>query len=141
MRRSADLVLRAMPDGAAVELAAEIGVVEPDAADESVGRVVRSHGVVDLLGAAATPSGSTDAEVELQRERRNPHLGLSDQVYRQEPGREPQLRVLHQATRGHRCLMPAAVVQEELARAVPDDVVLSCVAPGAAELLKAIARA
>ena len=49
---------------------------------------------------------------------------MADQVAGEEPGRQWQLRVLHQAARRQRGLVPATVALEELARTVTDDIVV-----------------
>ena len=124
------LVLGAPSGFAAGALAAEVGIVKLHDAAELMGVVLRGHGAIDLL--MQEPGGVVAlTQLALQGQRRQPGLGLADEVDREEPGAQRQLGVLHQAARRQRSLMPAAIALEQLAAAVPDDIVLSRVAPRA----------
>ena len=118
------LVLRAAPGLATSALATEVGIVELDGPAQAVGVLALGHGAVDLL-VQQPGRGVAHPELALERQGRQPGLGLADQIDRQEPGRKRQLGVLHQAARRQRCLVPAAVALEQLARTVADNVVLS----------------
>jgi len=92
----------------------------------------RAAVVVDLV--VPRPGGGVaHAELAFERQGRQPRLGLADQVDRQEPQPQRQLGVLHQAARGQRGLVAAALALEKPARTVADDVVLGAVTAWAAK--------
>ena len=118
-----DLVLGATARFAAGALATEVGVIDLDQAAQPMGAFLSGHRAVDLL--VQQPRGRVaHAQLTLERQRRQPRLGLADEVAGEEPCRQWQLRVLHQAARRQRGLVPATVALEELARTVTDDIVV-----------------
>lgn len=117
------LVLGATPGLAASALATEVGVIELHGATELLATVMRGHGAVDLV--VQQPSGGVaHAELALERQRRQPGLGLADEVDGKKPGRQRQLGVLHQAAGRQRGLMPTGVALEQLASPVADHVMI-----------------
>jgi hypothetical protein len=121
------LVLRTAPGLAARVLATQVGVIELDRARQPVLALAQRHGVVDLV--LQRPSGGVaHAELALERQGRQPRLGLAEQVDHQEPCAQRQLGVLKQAAHGQRCLVTAGLALEQLTSAVANDLVFSCVA-------------
>ena len=129
------LVLRAATDLPACALATEVGVIELHGAAELMGGILRGHGAVDLLMQQPS-SGIAHAKLAHERQGRQTGLGLTDEVYGQEPGRQWQLGVRHEAAGGQRGLMPATIALEELASPVADHIVITAGAARAAKPLR-----
>lgn len=117
------LVLGAAPGLATSALAAEVGAVQLHSATQATGAVLLGHGAVDSL-VQQPRLGVTHAQLAFERQRRQPGLGLADDVDHPEPGCKHQRRVLHQVAGRQRSLVPAPIALEQLARAVTDDLAL-----------------
>lgn len=122
------------PTANARTLAAEVGVIELDHARQRCLAVAQGHGMHQLV--MDQPGGAVGgAQMAHQGQGRQPSLGLADQVHRQEPGPQGQLGAVHQGARRQRGLVSAGSALVELARAMPDDVVIGPVATRAAKAL------
>lgn len=87
----------------------------------------RGHGQVDL--SVQQPGGGVaQTDSALKRQRQQASFGLADQTDGQEPGRQRQLGVLHQAAGRQRGLMSTAVALEQALRAVANVIVSAAVA-------------
>ena len=118
-----DLVLGATSEFATGALATEVGIIDLDQAAQPMGAFLSGHRPVDLL--VQQPGGRVaHAQLTLERQRRQPRLGLADEIAGEEPGLQWQLRVLHQAARRQRRLVPATVALEELASTMTEDIVV-----------------
>jgi hypothetical protein len=94
----------------------------------------QSSGAIDLL--VQQPGGRVaHAQITLQGQRRDPRLGLADEMDGQEPGGQRQLGMLHHRAGRRRSLMPAADALEQLAGALADEVVPRVVTARAVEAL------
>ena len=89
------LVLGVSPGLAIRALTAEVSIVQLHGAIQAVGVVLLGHGAVDSLMQQPC-RGVADAQLALERQRRQPGLGLADEVDAQEPDRQRQFGVLHQ---------------------------------------------
>ena len=100
------LVFRASPPLAAVALAAEVGVIDLHETHKLASFFALRHRLHDLL---LHPPGAAvaHAKVALERQGRQVGLAASEQVHRQEPRRQRQLRGFKQCPAGERGLMPA----------------------------------
>jgi hypothetical protein len=98
-RDEGHLVLRASARLAAGALAAQVDVIELHRTRQAALRLPAAHGRHDLV--MHQPSrGVAHADVALELERRQPGLGLADQVDPEEPTRQRQLRVVQQRAGG-----------------------------------------
>jgi hypothetical protein len=129
------LVLGAAPGLATSALAREVGVIQLHRAAQAMGAVLLAHGAVDSL-MQQPRGGVAHPQLPFERKRRQPGLGLTDEVDRQEPGRQRQFGLLHQAAGRQRGLVPAPVALEQFARPVTDDIVLTDRAPRATEAIR-----
>ena len=103
-------------------LAAEIGVIHLHQPSQRQLAVALGHCRHHLL--VDQPSRAiAGAELALERQRRQPCLGLADQEDRQKPGAQRQLGAVHHRARRQGGLVPAVTALEELALAVADNVV------------------
>ena len=129
------LVLGATAGLAASALATEVGVIDLNLTTQAMGAFLLGHGVIDLL--VQQPSRSVaHANLALERHRRQPGLGLADEVDGQEPSGQWQFGVLHQAAGGQRRLMTAGVALKEITCAVADNTVPGCAAARAAKAVR-----
>lgn len=125
------LVLRAATDLPACALIAEVGVIELHGATELMCGVLGRHRPVDLL-MQQPGRGIAHTKLALERQSRQTGLSLTDEVDGQEPGRQGQFGVPHEAAGGQRGLMPATIALQELARPVADhEVITACAAQAA----------
>ena len=126
------LVLRATAGLATRTLTTKVGIVDLNGTLEPMAALSGGHGPVDLV--VQQPGGGVaHAELALERQRRKASLGLADQIDGQEPGRQRQLGVLHQAAGGQRGLVSAAIALEQAPRAVANHAVSVAAAPRAVE--------
>jgi len=106
------LVLRSAPGLAAAALAAQVGIVDLHLTVEGVARLALHHRlhhlVVDEPGCRVA-----HPEVTLEGQRRQPGLGLADEVDRQEPGGQRQLGALHQGVGDQRGLVATGAALEQ----------------------------
>lgn len=113
-RNEGHLVLGAASDLATGALAAEVGVIDLDFPFKQITLCAVGHHphelVVDQPG-----GGVTHAQLALQGPGRQPGLGLTDQVDRQEPGGQRQLAALKHGAGNQRGLMTARVALKDLA--------------------------
>lgn len=113
------LVFRTATGLAAVAFAAEVGVVDLHEALESSGFFALGHGLHDLvLEAPGAAVGHT--EVALEFERGEFGLGRGQQIDRQEPRRQRQLRVLQQRAADQRRLVLAGAALVVDLRTTPE---------------------
>ena len=118
------LVLRATADLATRPLTPQVGIVKLDSAAQVMDCILLGHGPVDLV--VQQPSrGVAHPDLPLECQGRQPGLGLTDEVGREEPGRQWQLGVLQQAAGGQRSLVPACVALEKLSGTMPNHIVVS----------------
>jgi len=94
-RQERHLVLRAAPGRAAAELAAEVGVVHLDLSAEDVAILALDHRLHELV-VDQPGSRVTDSQEALQRQGRQPGLGLADEIDGRETHRQGQLGPLKQ---------------------------------------------
>ena len=134
-RHERHLVLRTPTRLAAAALSAKVGIVKLHRAVESVLVLSLGHRVHDLL-VHQPRRRVAHAHLPLERQRRQPCLGLAEQVDRQEPRLQWQLGAGEQAARGQRGLVAAAVALEQLARPVAHHVVRRTAAARALEALR-----
>ena len=108
-------------------LAAEVSVVELNHALQRGLAVTLAHGGHQLL--VNQPGRAVrGTQMALERQGRQPGLGLADQIDRQEPSAKRQLGAVHQSASGQRGLVAAAPALEQLAGAVANDVVFGSLA-------------
>lgn len=118
-----NLVLGTMTGLATCARATKIGVIEMAHAAQLMGAVLSGHLAVELLvRQLGSRVAVAHAHFAHERQRRQPGLGLADQVGGEETGSQQQFGVLHQTARGQRGLVPAIGSGEELAGAMADDI-------------------
>ena len=113
-------------------LAAEVGVIDLDLYFKDIALLALSHRlhqlVLDQPGARIA-----HAELALQCQRREPRLGLADQVDRQEPHREGELGAVKDGAGDERTLMAAGVALIQLAATASHHAVRRAPAVGTAK--------
>jgi hypothetical protein len=108
------LVLRASARLAAGALAAQVGIIDLHRTRQAALRLPAGHRRHDLV--MHQPSRRVaHADVALEFERRQPGLGLADQVDPEEPTRQRQLRVVQQRAGGQRGLSMTSMTLVEAA--------------------------
>ncbi len=133
-RHERHLVLRAAGRLVPRALSTEVCVVQLHRAVQQVGGFPVNHGAVDLL-VQQPRGGVAHAQIALENQRRQPRLGLADEMDGQEPGRQRKLGMLHQLGGNHRSLLPAADALKQFASTLADEVVPLVVAARASEPL------
>lgn len=113
------LVFGAASGLAAIAFAAEIGVVDLHEALEFPRFLALGHRLHDLVFEAPR-AAVAEAKVTFQFERRHVGLGRRQQVDRQEPGRQRQLRVLKQRAGNQGRLMLASATLIDRLRTAPE---------------------
>lgn len=121
------LVLRTATDLAARALALDAGIVKLHSPFKQSSGLLPGHGVVDLV-VKQPGRGVAHAQIALHGQRRDPSLGLADQVDGKEPCRQGKLGVLHQGAGRQRCLMATVTALVQLAAALSHQIVLRTVA-------------
>ena len=121
-RHEGDLVGRSAPSLGAIDFTAEIGVIDLDGTSEAFLIVAVGHRTHDFV--MHQPCGRVaHAELAFKRERRQPGLGLADQVDGQKPGGQGQFRAGEQRAGGDRGLMTAGIALIQGLGAAIDDAV------------------
>ena len=108
------LVLGATARLAARALTTEVGVIDLDLTTEAMCAVLPGHGATYLL-VQQPGRGVAHPDLALERQSRQPGLGLADEVDREEPVCQRQFGVHHQTVSAQRGLMPTAIALEKLA--------------------------
>lgn len=130
-----DLVLRAPTGLAAGALTAEVGVIDLDLAFEHVALLAFGHRLHQLV-VDKPRGGVAHPQLSLERERRQPGLGLTDEVDRQEPDRQGQFGGLEDGASDQRALMPAGIALEQLPGAATQHAMRRTAATRAAKTLR-----
>ena len=129
------LILRATPGGAAVELAAEVRVIDLDATAQHIAGLAFDHRLHQLV-VHEPGAGIADPQVPLQCQSRQTGLGLTDEVHRQKPHRQAQLGPLEHGAGNQRSLVTAGVAPEGLAGSDAQHAVGRTTTAGAAKALR-----
>lgn len=103
-----NFILRASTGGSAATLAAQVGIVDVDLAFENIPRLALCHRAHQLV---VDQPGRRVAHPQLshERERRQPGLGLADEVDREKPDGQGQFGALHDGAGDQRGLMPTGM--------------------------------
>ena len=134
-RHERHLVLGAASWLAAGAFATQVGVVKLNRAVQAMSAVLLGDSAVDL-SVQKPRRGLADTQVALERQRRKAGFGLADQVDGEEPCRQRQLGVLHQAARDQRGLVSASVALKQPACILAEDAVIGAVATRATESIR-----
>jgi hypothetical protein len=133
-RHEQHLVLRPVARLAPRALSTVVGFVQLHRAVHQVGGLQVSHVAVDLL-VQQPRAGVANAHIALEPERRQPSLGLADEMDGQERGDQRQLAMLDHRAGRHRSLVPAADALKQLAGTLAEEVVPRVVAARAVKPL------
>lgn len=114
-RDKGHLVFRTPTDLATCAFSTQIGVVDLDLALERVECFALGHGLHELV--MPPPGGGVaDPQGPLQSQRGQACFRLADQIDRQKPEGQGQMRALEQGAGDERCLVPTSLALKRLAR-------------------------
>ena len=121
-------VLGATSGLAAAALAAQVGIIDLDRPLQHMAVFPFGHRLHQFV--MDQPCGRvTHSQLSLQCQRRQPGLGLADEVNREEPGAQPELRAVTHGAGDERRLMPAGIALQQLVRTTWQNTMPRSVAP------------
>ena len=133
-RNDRNLVLRSPARLATRAFSAEVGIIHLDLSLQQVDLLPIRHGPQDLV--VEQPGRVVlHAQMAAELQRRDPSLGLADQIESQEPGCQRQLGGLHDRAGREGCLMAAGSALVALEPAAVDQAVLLSSATRASEAI------